>query len=56
MKLPSVFKRAGRDGTRGKHSFRQQGQGRLSGSIGYLLSNLGATTMNILVHKKPIEA
>ena len=37
-----------------KHSFRQQGQGRLSGSIGYLLSNLEATTMNILVHKKAI--
>ena len=56
MKLPSVFKRVGRAGTRGKKklSFRRQGQGRLSGSIGYLLSHLEATTMNILVHNKAI--
>lgn len=54
MKLPSVFKRIGSAGACEKHSLRQQGQGRLSGSIGYLLSNLEATTMNILVHKKAI--
>lgn len=54
MKLPSVFKRVGRAGAREKHSFRQQGQGRLSGSIGYLLSNSKATAMNILVHNKAI--
>lgn len=54
MKLPSVFKRVGRACAREKHSFRQQGQGRLSGSIGYLLSHLEATTMNILVHNKAI--
>lgn len=47
-----MFKRIGRAGACEKHSLRQQGQGRLSGSIGYLLSDLKATTMNILVHKK----
>lgn len=54
-KLLSVFKRVGgKASTREKRSFRQQGQGRLWGSIGYLLSNLEAATMNILVHKKAI--
>lgn len=54
-KLLSVFKRVGgKASTREKRSFRQPGQGRLWGSIGYLLSNLEAATMNILVHKKAI--
>lgn len=54
-KLLSVFKRVGgKASTHEKRSFRQPGQGRLWGSIGYLLSNLEAATMNILVHKKAI--
>lgn len=53
-KLPSVFKRVGRSGAREEISFRRQGQGRLSGGIGYLSSHLEATTTNVLVHNKAI--
>lgn len=54
MKLPSVFSVLGEPVLWKKLPFRQQGQGRASGSIGYLLSHLEATTMNILVHNKVI--
>lgn len=52
MKLPSVFGELGEP--RKIFLPRQQGQGRLSGSIGYLLSHLGAPTTNILVHNTVI--
>lgn len=53
MKHPSVFTCVMRSAVQ-KHSFRRQGQSRLSESIGYLQAYLEATAMNVLVCNKAI--